>query len=171
MSQSKEKFDLDRLVLTTKSNRLFHSMSKWEQRHPLWFLPVGTACCALEYRAALPPCHIAESLESMPPSLADLMIVSGTVTEKQLPIILQIYHRMPRPKWVMALGACAAGGGPYLAYNVVQGIDREIPVDVYVPGCPPTPESIITAIGKIRNRIEKGLSAAAAPTNQSTANE
>ena len=160
---AKEEFDLDRLVVTTESGRLFRLMNKWVQRHPLWFLPVGTACCALEYNAAFGSNHSGKPFECTPPSLADLMIVTGTVTEKQLPIILQIYHRMPSPKWVMALGACASSGGPYASYHVVQGIDREIPVDVYVPGCPPTPESITTAIGQVRKRIEKGISAAASP--------
>ena len=160
MYAKKEEFDLERLVVTTESNRLFRRVGRWGQRPHLWFLPVGAACCALEYNAALSPNHDLEPFESIPPGLSDLMIVTGTVTEKQLPIITQIYRRMPHPKWVMALGACASSGGPYPSYNVVQGIDREIPVDVYVPGCPPTPESILTAVEQIRERVRKGISAA-----------
>ena len=160
MSQPREEFDLERLVVTTETNRLFRWVNKWGQRHSFWFLPVGTACCSLEYHAAWNSNYNPEPLESTPPTLADLMIVTGTVTEKQFPIITQMYHQMPHPKWVIAMGACAASGGPYPAYNVVQGIDREIPVDVYVPGCPPTPESIITAIGQVKERVQKGISAA-----------
>ena len=161
---SKEDSRLERLVVTTESDRFFRLSRKWGQRHPLWFLPIGTACCALEYNVAYGPGHNLEPFESIPPTLSDLMIVIGTVTEKQLPIITQIYHRMPYPKWVMALGACACSGGPYASYHVVQGIDREIPVDVYVPGCPPTPESILTAVEQVRERVKNGISAATPPT-------
>ena len=167
MSHPKEELDLDRLVVTTESNRFFRLMSKWGQHHPLWFLPIGTACCALEYNAAFGPGRNLEPFESSSPTLSDLMIVSGTVTEKQLPIITQMYHRMLYPKWVMALGACASSGGPYASYHVVQGIDREIPVDVYVPGCPPTPESILTAVQQIQERIKKGISSATPPDQES----
>ena len=155
-----EKSDLERLAVTTKAKRLFRLVDRWGGKCPFWFLPVGTSCCSLEYQAALGFRHNPESFEPTPAALADIMIVMGTVTEKQLPIITQIYHKMPYPKWVIALGACASGGGPYASYNVVQGIDREIPVDVYVPGCPPTPESIITAIEQVRERVQKGISAA-----------
>ena len=160
MSRSREEFDLQRLVVTTETGRLFQWIERWGRKHPLWFLPVGTACCALEYQAAYGPSHYPEPFESTPPSSADLMIVAGTITEKQLPLIVQLYQNMPHPKWVMAVGACAASGGPYAAYNVVQGISREIPVDVYVPGCPPTPLSITTGIQQIYQRVKKGISAA-----------
>ena len=164
--QKKKELDLERLVVTTQSNRFFRLFGKWGQRHPFWFLPVGTACCSIEYQSALGFNHNMEPFESTPPTLADLMIVAGTVTEKQLPLITQIYHRMPHPKWVIALGACASSGGPYAAYNVVQGIDREIPVDVYVPGCPPTPESILLSIEQIRERVQKGICAAKSMNNE-----
>ena len=170
MSQSREELDLERLVVTTETNRFFQWVSKWGNRHPFWFLPVGTACCTLEYHAAWNSSYNPDPFESTPPSLADLMIVCGTVTEKQLPLITQVYHRMPHPKWVMAVGACAASGGPYASYHVVQGIDREIPVDIYVPGCPPTPESIITAIEQVQERVRQGISAAT-PSPKSSNNE
>ena len=90
------------------------------------------------------------------PRQADLMIVSGRVANKMVPVIQQIYQQMPEPKWVVAMGACAASGGIFDNYAIVQGVDRVIPVDIYVPGCPPTPDAVLDAILKLQDSIRPG---------------
>jgi NADH-quinone oxidoreductase subunit B len=118
----------------------------------------GLACCAIEMIcAAASRYDLARfGMEIMRPSprQSDLMIVSGTVTKKMIPTIVRLYNQMPEPKYVLAMGACASGGGPFKeGYNVVSGVDKFIPVDVYVPGCPPTPQALLNGLMKVQEKI------------------
>jgi NADH-quinone oxidoreductase subunit B len=119
----------------------------------------GLACCAIEMicTAASRYDFSRFGMEVMRPSprQSDLMIVSGTVTKKMIPQIVRLYNQMPEPKYVLAMGACASGGGPFKeGYNVVSGIDKFIPVDVYVPGCPPTPQALLNGLMKVQEKIK-----------------
>lgn len=166
--QSKEEeFALERLVMTTKADDLLEWVKRWGQSNSLWPLPFGTACCAIEYMAVVGPRYdvsrFGAEVVRFSPRQSDLMIIAGTITEKQAPVLRRIYDQMADPKWVIAMGACASSGGFYRAYHVVQGVSRDIPVDVYIPGCPPTPEAVIQGIMHVQERIKRGISAAGSP--------
>ncbi|HPQ81117.1 MAG TPA: NADH-quinone oxidoreductase subunit NuoB [bacterium] len=127
----------------------------WSRKNSLWPMPFGTACCAIEFMAAVSSRYdisrFGAEIVRFSPRQADLLLVMGTVSYKQAPILKRIYDQMPCPKWVVAYGACAASGGFYDNYHTIQGIDRIVPVDVYVPGCPPRPEQLFEAILKIQD--------------------
>ena len=142
-------------VITTTVDSLLN----WARRSSLWPLTFGLACCAIEMiSAAQARWDFAERfgmLYRATPRQSDLMIVSGTVTYKMAPLVYQLYEQMPDPKWVISMGACANFGGPFDTYSTLQGVDRIIPVDVYVSGCPPTPEGLIAGILELQNRVIK----------------
>jgi NADH-quinone oxidoreductase subunit B len=131
----------------------------WSRKNSLWPLMFGLACCAIEMicTAASRYDFSRFGMEVMRPSprQADVMIVSGTVTKKMVPQIVRLYNQMPEPKYVISMGACANGGGPFKeGYNVVSGIDKFIPVDVYITGCPPTPQALLNGLITLQNKIE-----------------
>ncbi len=130
----------------------------WGRRYSLWVFNFGLACCAIEFIAASMARHDFMRLGVIPfapgPRQADLMIVSGTVTDKMAPAIRRLYDQMPEPKYVISFGACSNSGGPYWdSYSVTKGVDQLIPVDVYVPGCPPRPESLLHGILRLQEQI------------------
>ena len=163
VTPGREKPPLEKLVLTTTTEKFSDWVTRWSQTDYLWPFPIGTACCASEYWMIHSP-RLSTGKQGISPdrhlpSESDLMIVAGTITEKILPYIKEAYDQMMPEKWVLAVGACAGSGGPFNSYSVVQGISRDIPVDVYIPGCPPSPESIVDAVSLIRERVSLGVMA------------
>ncbi len=130
----------------------------WGRRYSLWVFNFGLACCAIEFIAASMSKHDFIRLGVIPfapgPRQADLMVVSGTVTDKMAPAIRRLYDQMPEPKYVISFGACSNSGGPYWdSYSVTKGVDQIVPVDVYVPGCPPRPEGLLHGIITLQQKI------------------
>ena len=143
----------DSIILTT-----LDKMVNWSRRRSMWPLGFGLACCAIEMISTYGP-HFdlaRYGMEVMRPSprQADLMIVAGRVSVKMAPVVKTLYEQMPNPKWVLSMGSCASCGGVFNNYALLQGVDRIIPVDIYVPGCPPRPEQLIDAIMKLYDQIE-----------------
>ncbi|MFH1758735.1 MAG: NADH-quinone oxidoreductase subunit B family protein [Pseudomonadota bacterium] len=140
-------------VLTASLEKLVN----WARRSSLWPAGFGLACCALEMIVAASArydlARFGMEVFRPSPRQADLLIVAGTVTKKMLPAVIRIYEQMPEPKWVIAMGACASSGGIFDTYATVQGIDQYLPVDVYIPGCPPRPEALIYGIIKLHEKI------------------
>jgi NADH-quinone oxidoreductase subunit B len=147
--------DMQGNVAITSLSKIYN----WSRRSSMWPMLFGLACCAIEMiaMAASRYDHSRFGMEVMrgSPRQSDLMIVSGTVTKKMLVPIVRLYNQMPEPKYVMAMGACASGGGPFKeGYHVVSGIDQYVPVDVYVPGCPPTPQALLYGLIALQKKID-----------------
>jgi len=148
--------ELQNQVKITTLDKIYN----WGRRSSIWPMMFGLACCAIEMicTAASRFDFARFGMEIMRPSprQLDLMIVSGTVTKKMAPQVVRLYNQMPEPKYVIAMGACASGGGPFKeGYNVVPGIDRYLPVDVYIPGCPPTPQALLHGFIRLMEKIDK----------------
>ena len=132
----------------------------WSRRNSLWPLGFGLACCAIEMictaASRFDLARFGMEVFRATPRQADLMIVSGTVTKKMIPTIVRLYNQMPEPRYVLSMGACSNGGGPFKeGYNVLDGIDKLVPVDVYVPGCPPTPQALINGLITLQEKIDQ----------------
>jgi NADH-quinone oxidoreductase subunit B len=131
----------------------------WARKSAIWPMTFGLACCAIEMIAASTSrfdiARFGSEVFRPSPRQSDLMIVSGTVTLKMAPVVKRIYDQMPEPKWVMSMGACSSVGGPFNTYAVLQGVDRIVPVDVYVVGCPPRPENLFYGLLRLQDKIDK----------------
>jgi len=148
--------ELERNIFLTTVDSVYN----WGRARSMWPMMFGLACCAIEMiavqAARFDMSRFGMEIMRASPRQADLMIVSGTVTKKMVPNIVRLYNQMAEPKYVLAMGACATSGGPFKeGYNVVSGIDKYVPVDVYVPGCPPTPEALIYGAMKIHEKVFK----------------
>jgi NADH-quinone oxidoreductase subunit B len=136
------------------------SIIAWGQKNALWPLPYGTACCGIELMSVMGPkydlARFGAEVVRFSPRQSDLLLVAGTITEKMAPVLVRIYRQMLEPKFVLSMGACASSGGFYRAYHVLQGCDMVIPVDVYVPGCPPTPEAVLDGVMALQRMIASG---------------
>ncbi len=146
--------ELKQNVLMTSVDFLYN----WSRQNSMWPMLFGLACCAIEMICTAAGRYDLSrfGMEVMRPSprQCDLMIVSGTVTKKMVPTIVRLYNQMAEPRYVLSMGACATGGGPFKeGYNVVSGVDKYVPVDVYVPGCPPTPEALLYGILKLHEKV------------------
>ena len=136
-------------------------MTRWAQKSSVWPATFGLACFAIEMMSVTSSRYDLARFGSeafrASPRQADLMIVAGRVSQKMAPVLRTIWEQMPEPKWVISMGACASSGGVFDNYAIIQGVDHVVPVDVYVPGCPPTPEALMFGILKLREKIQMGL--------------
>jgi NADH-quinone oxidoreductase subunit B len=149
--------DVGEVVLTTTMDK----MLAWSSSNSIWPFGFGLACCAMEMIALVTPrydiARFGAEVIRATPRQADLMIVSGRVAHRMSAPIRQLYEQMLEPKWVMAMGACSSTGGMFANYAVLQGVDKIVPVDVYVPGCPPRPEAVVDGILTLQRRIKAGI--------------
>lgn len=144
----------DGIILTT-----VEKMVGWARKRSMWPFGFGLACCAIEMMSTFMPkfdmARFGMEVFRPSPRQADLMIIAGRVSNKMAPVVKRLYDQMPNPKWVISMGACASCGGVFNNYAILQGVDRIIPVDIYVPGCPPRPEQLIDGIVKLQAKVQK----------------
>ena len=140
-------------VIVSKADAVIN----WVRKHSVWPMPMGLACCAIELMASggsrFDISRFGMEVMRFSPRQSDCMIVAGTVTYKMAEVVRRIYDQMAEPKWVVAMGACASTGGMYRSYAVLQGVDRVVPVDVYISGCPPRPEALLDGMIKLQDKI------------------
>jgi NADH-quinone oxidoreductase subunit B len=149
----------DNVIITTIA-KLLDPVYNWSRRNSMWPLGFGLACCAIEMictaSSRFDLARFGMEVFRATPRQADLMVVAGTVTKKMIPTIVRLYNQMPEPRYVLSMGACASGGGPFKeGYSVVDGIDKFLPVDVYVPGCPPTPQALVNGLIALQEKVDQ----------------
>ena len=149
-----ERFEKDNVVVEK-----LDTLINWSRANSQWYFQFGLACCAIEMMAAAAPRHDLERFGAMPrasPRQSDVMIVAGTLTNKMAPALRKVYDQMPEPRYVISMGSCANGGGYYhYSYSVVRGCDKIVPVDIYVPGCPPSAEALLYGILQLQKKIRR----------------
>ena len=149
--------DIESLVMTTTMEKVLN----WASSNSIWPFGFGLACCAMEMIARLTPRYdvgrFGSEIIRATPRQSDLMIVSGRVSHRMAAPIRELYEQMLEPKWVMAMGACSSSGGMFANYAILQGVDKIIPVDIYVPGCPPRPEAVIEGVITLQKKIKAGI--------------
>jgi len=162
MSLLENKFEQN--VVVTSVDYVFN----WARRGSIWPMTFGLACCAIEMITASTSrfdiARFGAEVFRPSPRQADLMIVAGTVTLKMAPVLKRLYDQMPEPKWVLSMGACSSVGGPFNTYAVLQGVDKVVPVDVYVTGCPPRPENLFYGLMKLQDKIDQMCTLGRRPT-------
>ncbi len=140
-------------IFTTRLDELIN----WGRSNSVWPMPMGISCCAIEMMAAVGPKYDLSRFGSevlrFSPRQADMMLVAGTLTYKMAPIVRRVYDQMMEPKWVVAMGTCLCTGGMFDSYPVVQGLDHILPVDIYIPGCPPRPEALLDGLIKLQTKV------------------
>lgn len=143
-------------IVTTRLDDLIN----WARANSLWPYPFGTSCCGIEMMAVLSAdfdmARFGAEVVRFSPRQSDVMLIAGTITNKMGPVLKSIYDQMADPKWVIAMGACSSSGGIFDTYSVMQGVDEIIPVDIYIPGCPPTPEGVIHGLMRLQDKIRSG---------------
>ncbi len=148
------------------------SVVNWGRKYSFFLYPFVTACCGMEFMSVAGPRYdldrFGAALPRFSPRQADLLMVVGTISHRQAPILKKVYDQMAEPKWVVAFGACTCSGGPYNNYSTVQGIDTIVPVDIYIPGCPPRPEAVLDGLMKLQDKVQ-GSPGWSRPRHQETA--
>ncbi len=146
---------MEKNIVTTTVDSVFN----WARKSSLWPMTFGLACCAIEMMAAgasrFDMDRFGAGIFRPSPRQSDLIIVAGTVTLKMAEVIQRLYDQMPEPKWVISMGACSSAGGPFDTYSTLQGVDKVIPVDVYIPGCPPRPEALLYGLMRLQDKIDQ----------------
>jgi len=163
INAGRSSWDLNSLCTTTRATSLIEWLDRNSKSKTLWPFAMVSNCCTIEFNSFKGLDTFVGNrylgVEKSEPQLSDVLIVAGSITCKSADMLLEIYKLMPSPKWVLCFGACASSGGPYEMEHIVQGVSKLFPVDVYVPGCPPTPEGLINGLLKLRERILLGVRA------------